>query len=93
MERFKLEGKAELDCQPQGGERRGERVPPIWQVIANTQVYVLDEQMQPVGIGVCGELYIGGEGLARGYLNRPDLTVEKFIPNPFSNGCCRQNIY
>src|SRR5262249_49508938 len=56
----------------------------IGRPLANTQAYVLDGQLQPVGAGMIGEMYLGGAGRAGGYVNRPELTAEKFVPHPYS---------
>ncbi len=58
---------------------------PIGSPIPDLQIYILDQHLEPLPIGVPGELHIGGAGLARGYLNRPELTAQQFIPNSFNN--------
>ena len=67
-------------------EQKNYQITPIGKPIGNIQIYILDEYLQPVPIGVAGELHIAGDGLARNYLNRPQLTAEKFIDNPFKEG-------
>jgi amino acid adenylation domain-containing protein/non-ribosomal peptide synthase protein (TIGR01720 family) len=66
--------------------------PPIGKPIANAEVYLLDDCLEPMPIGLPGDLYIGGLGLARGYLQRADLTAARFIPNPF-NGRSGARLY
>jgi amino acid adenylation domain-containing protein/non-ribosomal peptide synthase protein (TIGR01720 family) len=67
-------------CSPETDER----TVPIGKPVANAQVYILDDNLEPLPPGIAGEIYIGGDGLAWGYLNRPQLTAEKFIPDLFS---------
>jgi len=82
---FNAYGPSEATVCATVAECRDGTRPPIGRPIANVQVYLLDSQLQPVPIGIVGELHIGGAGVGRGYLNRPELTQEKFIPNPFSD--------
>ncbi len=80
------EGTTFTCCYPIPREIGDVRSIPIGRPIGNTRVYVLDERMEPLPVGVAGELFIGGDGLARGYLRRPELTAETFVPDPFGPG-------
>jgi amino acid adenylation domain-containing protein len=73
-------------CYPIRHLSAEEHAVPIGRPISNTQCFILDSNLQPVPIGVRGELFAGGDGLALGYLNDPKLTAENFVPNPFRPG-------
>ncbi|MFC8148507.1 bacitracin non-ribosomal peptide synthetase BacC [Bacillus paralicheniformis] len=79
-------GPTETTVCATAGVYGGSGRPHIGSPIANTNVYVLDQNQKPVPTGVVGELCVGGISLARGYLNRPELTAEKFISHPFESG-------
>src|SRR6185369_7379285 len=80
---FDLYGPSEDTTYSTSALRLPQQRATIGRPIANTQIYLLDQWLQPVPVGVAGELYIGGAGLARGYLKRPELTAERFTPNPY----------
>jgi len=69
--------------QPRFGRQRFGQ-PTIGRPLPNVQIYILDENLQPAGVYITGELYVGGSGVGRGYLNRPELTAERFVPDDLS---------
>ncbi|PWU11731.1 MAG: hypothetical protein C5B50_22825 [Verrucomicrobia bacterium] len=87
---YDLYGPTETTVYSTWALRRAGEQPTIGRPLPGEQVYVLDEQMQPMPLGVAGEIYIGGVGQARGYLNRPDLTSERFVNSPFQQSRDRE---
>ncbi|HKU73748.1 MAG TPA: amino acid adenylation domain-containing protein, partial [Pyrinomonadaceae bacterium] len=83
---FDLYGPTEDTTYSTFALRAGTGQATIGRPVSNTKTYVLDKNLQPVPVGVPGELYLGGQGLARGYLNRAELTATRFISNPFNGG-------
>jgi amino acid adenylation domain-containing protein len=81
---FNVYGPTECTVNASACAIRDDDEPSIGRPLANTGVYILDAQMQPLPIGVAGEIYLGGSGVARGYRNRPDLTAAQFVPDPFA---------
>ncbi|MCG7410809.1 non-ribosomal peptide synthase/polyketide synthase [Paenibacillus sp. ACRRX] len=86
-------GPTEVTICATGGIYCGHNQPPIGRPIANMTTYVLDDNLQPLPIGVAGELYVGGAGVARGYLGQAALTAEKFILNPYDSSLTPSRLY
>jgi amino acid adenylation domain-containing protein len=82
---WNLYGPTETTANASNGRIASSGKVTIGNPVSNTEIYLLDNQLQPVPVGVTGEVYIGGVGLARGYLNGPELTAEKFIASPVSS--------
>jgi amino acid adenylation domain-containing protein len=82
---FNVYGPTECTVDATLAPIRAGLAPHIGRPLANTRVYILDGERQPVPVGVAGELYLGGAGVARGYLHRPELTAERFLDDPFGD--------